>query len=62
MRLWKLKMKGTTREIEGWGIYYSRTNRSPYLLEFSKHHAIGNLGSSYAQMTRDVFLEFIAII
>ena len=61
MRLWKLKMKGTTRKIRGWGVYYSRTNQSPFLLESPKHYVIDDLGSNYVQMTSDTFFEFIAI-
>jgi hypothetical protein len=61
MRLWKLKMKGTTRKMRGWGVYYSRPNQSPFLLGSSSCCVIDDLGSNYVQMTRDTFFEFIAI-
>ena len=61
MRLWTLKMKGTTRKIRGWDVYYSRTNQSLFLLESPKHYVIDDLGSNYVQMTSDTFFEFIAI-
>lgn len=59
MRLWKLKMKGTTRENEGWG-NYSKTNLSQCPLEFSDHQITSNLGSKVSQMTREI-LGFRAI-